>query len=75
MCIRDRLMFNDDKYHRGGNFTKPLLQEAASNAVPDASEPVVEFVKQSRLRNGDSIVTNSAILNVSTPGVTVERID
>ncbi|KAK2557205.1 Protein CLEC16A [Acropora cervicornis] len=40
-----QLMFNDDKYHRGGNFTKPLLQQAASNAVPDASEPVVEFVK------------------------------
>ena len=25
--------------------------------------------------NGDSMVTNLAILNVSTPGVTVERID
>ena len=45
-----QLMFNDDKFHCGGNFTKPLLQQAASNAVPDASEPVVEFVKQSRLR-------------------------
>ena len=45
-----QLMFNDDKYHRGGNLTKPLLQQAASNAVRDASEPVVEFVRQSRLR-------------------------
>ena len=45
-----QLMLNDDKYHRGGNFTKPLLQQAVSNAFSDASEPVVAFVKQSRLR-------------------------
>ena len=45
-----QLMFNDDNYHRGGNFTKPLLPQATSNAIPAAFEPVVEFVKQSHLR-------------------------
>ena len=45
-------MFNDDKYHRGGNFTKSLLQQAAISALPDVYDEhkVVEFIKQSRLR-------------------------
>jgi hypothetical protein len=44
-------MFNDDRYHRGGNFTKPLLQQAALNMFPALQEDsVVEFVKQARQR-------------------------
>ena len=47
-----QLMFNDDKYHRGGNFTKSLLHQAALSALPDVFDEyrVVEFIKQSRLR-------------------------